>query len=148
MALDDTGTVLELVGMGIVPYSTRGATQTLEPIDQDGAGIYRDVNGVLRNAGGTSFQKYKSSITCTDQRPFAIDGVWKGKLVTVKCIQELSYPEASDAVPQRTPVDGSSYTEAGWVHYRPELDMMVLGFQIQTDEYGAEVSWSMQLEEV
>lgn len=148
MALDDTGTVLELSGMGVVPYSTRGAVQTIEPIEQAGAGQYRDVNGIMRNVGGTAFQKYRSTISCTDQRPFAIDGFWQGKVVTVSCIQEFSYPEGSDAAPQRTPVSGSEYTEAGWIHYRPQLTMMVTGFSAQTDEYGADVSWSMTLEEV
>lgn len=140
-------TVLELNGMGVVPYSTRAAVQTLEPIEQAGAGIYRDVNGVLRQAGGTSFRKYKSTISCTDMRPFAIDGVWPGKLVTVGCIQTLAYLTAGGS-PQRTPVTGSSFTEGLWTFYRPQLAMMVISFSIQEDEYGAEVGWSMSLEEI
>lgn len=141
-------TLLTLTGMGVVPYSSRAATQTLEPIQQAGAGIYRDVNGVSRQAGGTSFQKYRSTISCTDQRPFAADGVWPGKQVTVGCIVKLAYQAASDAVPQRTPVSGSEIEENGWVFYRPELSMRVTAFSIQEDEYGAEVGWRMDLEEV
>ncbi|MEN6306088.1 MAG: hypothetical protein ABFD96_25405 [Armatimonadia bacterium] len=142
-----TWTVLELTGMGVVPYSTRQATQSLEPIRQAGASVYRDVNGVLRNAGGTRFQKYRSVISCTDQRPFAVDGVWPGKLVTVGCIATLSYLTSGGA-PQRTPVPGSSLTEGSWTFYRPQLSMMVLRFSLQENEYGAEVGWSMELEEV
>jgi hypothetical protein len=143
-----TDTVLELTGIGVVPYSTRAATQTLEPIAQAAANIYRDVNGNLHNAGGTQFQKYKSTISCTDQRPFAVDGVWPGKLVTVSCIATLAYESGSDAEPQRQASTGGDFTEGGWTFYYPVLSMMVVGFSVQTDEYGADVSWRMDLEEV
>lgn len=143
-----TDTVLELSGIGIVPYSTRGATQTLEPINSASAGIYRDVNGTLRNVGGSSFQKYRSTIQCQDQRPAALDGVWPGKLVTVTCIQELAFEDVTGSAPQRDTVTGSERAEGGWVFYRPVLAMMVTGFSVQTDEYGGEVSWRMDLEEV
>lgn len=142
-----TDTVLELTGIGIADYSTRGATQTLEPINSAGAGLYRDVNGVLRSVGSTSFQKYKSSIQCQDQRPAILDGVWPGKAVTVKCLQELSYVTSGGA-PARSVVSGSSRTEGSLTYYRPELSMMVVNFSVQTDEYGADVSWRMDLEEV
>lgn len=140
-----TDTVLVLDGIGIAPYSTRAARQSLEPINQAGAGIYRDVNGGLHSTGGTSFLKYRSTISCTDQRPIAIDGVWPGKLVTVSCIQTLAY-SASD--PARTAVEGSEFVEGGFTFYRPKLDMMVVGFSVESDEWGAEVSWRMDLEEV
>lgn len=141
-----TDTVLVLSGMGVVPYSTRAATQTLEPISQASANVYRDVNGVLRSLDGTSFQKYRSTITCTDQRPFAVDGVWPGKVVTVSCIQTLAYP--AEGTPQRPTSTGGEFTEGDWVFYYPVLDMMVVGFSVQTDEWGATVSWRMDLEEV
>lgn len=141
-------TVLELTGVGVVPYSTRAATQTLEPIQQAFANVYRDVNGTLRNAGGEQFQKYKSTISCTDQRPVALDGVWIGKVVTVSCVAHLSYPTSSGSMLQRSVVSGSSFEEGDWTFYRPQLTMMVTAFSTQTDEYGAEVSWTMSLEEV
>lgn len=143
-----TDTVLELSGIGIAPYSTRGATQTLEPIQAAGAGIYRDVNGTLRSVGGTAFQKYRSTIQCADQSPPALGGVWQGKAVTVTCIAELSFPDVTGAAPQRDMVTGSERVEGGFVFYRPILSMMVTGFSMQTDEYGADVSWRMDLEEI
>lgn len=142
-----TDTVLELTGIGIAPYSTRGASQTLEPLGNASAGLYRDVNGVLRSVGSTSFQKYKSTIQCQDQRPAILDGVWPGKTVTVKCICELSYV-TSGGSPARTVVSGSSRTEGSLTYYRPELSMMVTAFSIQVDEWSGEVSWRMDLEEV
>lgn len=143
-----TDTVLELIGIGIAPYSTRGASQTLEPIGSASAGIYRDVNGVLRSVGGISFQKYKSTINCQDQAPAALDGVWPGKLITVTCIQELCYPDVTGAVPQRDLVTGSERTDGDFVYYRPILSMMVTGFSMQIDEWQGDMSWRMDLEEV
>lgn len=142
-----TWTVLVLTGMGVVPYSTRKAQQTLEPIGQASANFMRDVNGNAHVIGGSQFQKYKSTISCTDQRPFANDGVWPGHAVTVGCIAELSYL-TSGGSPERTPVSGSSYTEGDWTFYRPQLAMIVRNYRLNYDEYGAEVGWSMELEEV
>jgi hypothetical protein len=141
-------TVLGLTGMGVVPYSTRNATQSLAPIDQAAANVYRDVNGVLRSTAGGQFFKYRSEIKCTDQRPFSVDGVWPGRVITVSCIATLAYEDSSAAQPQRTPVVGSEVSEGGWIIYRPILEMMVLDFAVEEDEYGAAVSWSMRLEEV
>ena len=141
-------TVLRITGLGIVPYSTRAATQSLEPIGQAGANIYRDVNGVLRTVGGTtSFQKYRSSISCKDMRPVAINGVWPGKLVTVQCIATLAYLTDTE-VPARAVVPGSSCTEGDWTFYRPELSMMILSWSLEEAEYEGAISWSMELEEV
>ncbi len=147
MTIDATTlTVLVLEGMGIPQYSTRGASQKLTPIAQASANIYRDVNGDLQAAGGTQFRKYASQISCTDQRPLSSNGVWPGQLVTVSCIQELSYPTATGS-PERDVVAGSSYVEGAFTFYRPQLDMMVLGYELTTDEYGAIVGWTLDLEE-
>lgn len=140
-------TVLELSGIGIADYSARAASQTLEPIGSASANIKRDVNGGLHNLGSGSFQKYKSTIQCQDMRPFIIDGVWPGKLVTVKCVAELSYVTAGGS-PSRAVVSGSSRTEGSLTYYRPALDMMVVAFSIQVDEWSGDVSWRMDLEEV
>lgn len=140
-------TVLELTGIGVADYSARGASQTLEPIGSASANIKRDVNGGLHNLGGGSFQKYKSTIQCQDMRPFIIDGIWPGKLVTVKCIAEMSYVTAGGS-PSRAVVSGSSRTEGPLTYYRPELAMMVISFNTQVDEATGDVSWRMDLEEV
>lgn len=138
-------TQLELVGIGVSPYATRGASQTLNPIAQATA-QRRTVNGALVNLGFEGFKKYTSNISCTDMRAPICDGVWPGRLVTVKCIAELSYPVGG--VAERTVVAGSSHTEQGITFYRPELAMMVVSFTMQRDEYGGSVGWSMALEEV
>lgn len=137
-------TLLSLSGIGVPPYSGRGLTQTLEPIDQ-AANLQRTINGFLLDLSTAQFRKYKSTISGADQRPPSCDGVWPGQEVVVDCIAELAYPYAETA--QRDEVSGSSYEEAGFVFYRPQLTMIVTGFQSSQDEWGATVSWSMTLEE-
>ena len=138
--------MLTLSGIGVPPYSARGASQTLEPI-QASQQLRRTINGELIDISRAEFRKYRSTISCVDQQPPAIDGVWPGRVLTVGCISELSYLTAGGA-PARPLVSGSSRTEGDYTFYRPSLTMRVVAFSQDTDEYGATVSWSLQLEEV
>lgn len=138
-------TLLILTGIGVPLYSARGLTQTLEPIAA-AANLRRTVNGDLRDISFEPFRKYHSKISCTDQRAPAIDGIWPGMTVTVHCVQELCYPVGG--TPGRPMVSGSDRTESGFVFYRPVLEMLVVAMTDQTDEYAADVQWSMDLEEV
>ena len=138
--------MLTLSGIGVPPYSARGASQTLEPI-QASQQLRRTINGELIDISRAEFRKYRSTISCVDQQPPAIDGVWPGRVLTVGCISELSYLTAGGA-PARPLVSGSSRTEGDYTFYRPSLTMRVVAFSQDTDEYGAVVSWSLQLEEV
>jgi len=137
-------TILRLWGIGVPPYSARGIVQTLEPIDA-ASNIARTINGKLLDMSHDQFKKFKSTLTATDQRPPAVDGVWPGQLVTVDCIQMLAHMEYTS--PSREYVPGSEITEAGWNYYRPRLHMMVMNFTLNTDEYPADVGWTMELEE-
>ena len=139
-------TLLELSGIGIPDYSTRGATQTLEPIDQSAA-MRRTVNGALKDISFSGFQKYKSTISCTDQRVPALDGVWPGKTLTVTCVQELCYKTAGGA-PSRPVASGSSRVEGDYTFYRPVLTMLVTGYQTTLDEWQATTGFTLSLEEV
>lgn len=140
-------TVLSLVGMGVPPYSARGLSQTLEPIDQ-ALHVERTINGELIDLGYEPMYKYKSTITGSDQRPPAVDGVWPGKLVQVECIATLCHPEYAEFGRPPVNYDDAVINEAGFVVYRPILEMMVLGFSIDEDEWGATVGWKLELEEV
>ena len=138
--------VLTLSGIGVPPYSARGASQTLEPIGSSQQ-LRRTINGELIDISRAEFRKYRSTISCVDQQPPAVDGVWPGQVLMVGCISELSY-KTSGGVPARNVVAGSSRTEGDYTFYRPSLTMRVVAFSQDTDEYGAAVSWSLQLEEV
>lgn len=139
-------TDLTITTMGVVPYSARGLKQTLAPLDQASQNK-RTINGDLKDLSFDGFRKYKSTITGADQEPPAIDGIWPGLQVTVNCIYELSY-KTSGGSPQRTVVAGSSHTSDVFTFYRPQLVMRIMSFSCERDEYGAAVSWSMDLEEV
>ena len=133
---------LVIAGVGLPPASIRGVTQTLEPIAA-AAQLMRPVNGTLVDVSAAAFRKYASTIRCSDQEPPALDGVWPGALVTVDCVVELVHPVG--AAPAR-PV-ASSRTEGAFVFYRPRLTMRVLAFELDRDEWGAAVAWTMTLEE-
>lgn len=143
----DEVTLLRLSPLGVPPYSARGITQTLEPIAASSS-MRRTVNGELIDLSVEELRKYKSTIQCTDQRHPALSGVWPGMTLTVSCVAELGYEETTDAAPERTVVDDSSYTEEGFTYYRPMLSMKVVGYQVNHDEWGVVVGWTMELEEV
>lgn len=139
---------LVLTGMGVPPYSIRGATQSFEPISE-AAQFRRTVNGTLVDLGETTFQKYASTISADDIDPPAVEGKWPGTILTVSCLFELSYQGSLPlAGNDRPAVVGSAREEAGFVFYRPILTMMVIGFTVEHDQWGKVTSWQMDLEEV
>jgi len=140
----DQDTLLVLSGMGVPRYSARGISQTLEPIAQ-AAHLERSINGQLIDFGYEPFRKYRTTITGNDQRPPAVDGVWPGKVITVECVVELAVAQSMPF--ERTPVEGSVYTEEGYTFYRPTLVMMVMAFSFDTDEWGSRVGWNLVAEE-
>jgi hypothetical protein len=148
MPLPAEGTLLVLSGMGIPLYSARGLSQSLRPIGAT-AHAERTVNGTLVDLSAAQFRKFASTISCSDQRAPAIDDIWPGMIVTVDCVATLAYPSASSGAGGiRDAVEGSEITEGNFTHYRPRLEMMVMDYAEQVDEWGAVVAWSLELEEV
>lgn len=138
--------VLVITGINCPTYAIRGATQTLTPIGAS-VNMRRTVNGTLVNLADTQFEKYASTITCTDQAAPSLDGIWPGETVTVQCIARLSYATSGGSA-TRTVVSGSTEVDGATTFYRPQLTMMVTGYEVLEDEYGAEVGWTLTLEEV
>jgi len=139
-------TVLDIAPFGVPPYSIRGASEDLEPIDAASA-YRRTINGTLVDLAHDQFQKFKVTITCSDQQAPALDNVWPGQEVTVNCITELCYLTGVGSA-SRYAVSGSLREEGDFTFYRPVLDMMVLSYTQSRDEYGNTVSWSIELEEI
>lgn len=137
---------LVISGLNLPPHSIRGATQTLEPIEQ-ASQTARTINGTLIDISNSAFRKYRSEISCTDQVPPAFNNIYPGTQLTVSCIAELCYLTSGGSA-SKSVVSGSSRTDGSYTFYRPQLTMMLLSFNYETDEYGASVNWSMQLEEV
>jgi hypothetical protein len=140
-----TETLLTITGL-VTPYSARGLDQVLEPIPQASA-MRRTVNGALVDLSVPQMRKYRSTITCNDMNAPAIDDVWPGQQVTVDCVAELAYVTSGGSA-DRTVVPGSSRTSGDFTFYRPRLTMRVRSFQTTTDEWGAAVGWTLELEEV
>lgn len=142
--LPNAYTLLTITGMGVAPYSARGVKQSLEPLGQ-ASQLRRTINGDLIDLSLAQFRKYKSTITGGDQASPAIAGIWPGQLVTIECVCELGVMEGAM---DRPSVTGSERTEDGVTYFRPVLDMVVTGLSIETDEWGSQVSWTLNLEEV
>ena len=141
-----TTSVLVLRETGVPPYSVRNARQTLAPIAASQQ-VRRTVNGDAIDLSASQFRKYRSTVTCTDQQPPAFGGLYPGQQIEVDCISELAY-ETSTGGADRTVVPGSSREEGEFTFYRPRLTMLVMSFEMSTDEYPADVSWTLELEEV
>ncbi len=138
-----TESVLVLTGMGVPEYSARGLSQVLTPV-RGAADLRRIVNGTLINLSVPEFEKYLSVIRGSDQEPPAVEAVWPGLELTVDCIVELAYITTT-AAPERTVV--ASREANGFTFYRPRLTMLVLDFQLERDEWGDVVAWTLELEE-
>ena len=139
-------TVLRLHGMGIPSYSSRGLSQTLTPIAESQQ-LRRTINGDLDDRSVAQFRKFDSTITGTDQQPPALNGVWPGTQIIVDCIVEIAY-ETSTGQPDRQEVAGSIRYEGDYTYYRPQLTMRIVTFEVNKDEYGAQVGWTLELSEV
>ncbi|RWF44302.1 MAG: hypothetical protein EOS65_02690 [Mesorhizobium sp.] len=144
-------TLLRLDPIGIPPYSARNINQTLDPIDS-AAQLARTVNGeMIDMSDGTTFRKYKSTISCTDQQMPALSGIWPGMTLTVDCVAELCYLTATGS-PERdladTTADPATRTEGNFTFYRPKLTMMVVAFSTNITEWDCDLAWRLDLEEV
>lgn len=141
-------TVLTISSFGTMLYQARGLTQTLEPI-QSSSQLERTINGTLHDLSAPQFRKYQSKITVGDEVEHPpIDNIWPGMLVTVECAVQLVYPVGRSGSPARTEVSGSSYTQNGFVFYRPVLQMRIRSFEEHLDEWQRKVGWTMDLEEL
>lgn len=148
-------TLLALNAIGIPPYSARGLSQTLTPIEQ-ATSMRRTVNGTLVDLSVSQMRKFASSITGADMDPPAFDGVWPGLQLQVDCLPELCFETTTeseegtetDEAFARPAVPGSIRHADGFTFYRPRLTMMVTGFNVNRNEWGAVTDWTLNLEEV
>ncbi len=139
-------TDLLIFGMGIAPYSARGLTQTIAPIEAARV-LRRSINGSLYDLSFDQFRKYMSKITCEDQATPAIDGIWPGAEVTVYCVAELSRLTDTEG-PARPVVPGSERIDGAFTFYRPILQMRVVNVETGLAEWDADYNWTIELEEI
>jgi hypothetical protein len=155
MITASTPTVLDIrfdlaaAAPGVNPYSARALKGTLSLVDaaKGNDKLARSVNGTLIDISAPQMRKYRLEVSGDDQAPPALDGLWVGMVVHVACHVEMAYLTATGFA-GRTPVAGSSRTEGNFTYYRPQFIMMVVEHQIERDEWGADVPWSLALEEI
>lgn len=146
-------TLLRFVETGIPDFGSRGIQETLELISS-AYNARRTVNGTLRNLARPAFSKYSLGYQCEDHDVISEALMRPGTIITVHCITELAVPGTlPDPVSAwtgnaRPMVPGSLREANGMIYYRPIIVAAVTGFQIQRDEWGATVSWTLSLEEV
>lgn len=136
-------TDLTISGLGIAPYSARGLRQTLKPIAA-ASQVKRMASGELRSFGYAAFQKFESDIYGSDQQPPALDAVWPGRYVTVDCIATLAIPIGGS--PPRSYIE--AWEDGDFLIYRPRLNMAIVAFDMERDEWQAGVTWTLRLLEV
>jgi len=138
-------TVLIISPIGVPPYSARGIVEELSLIS-GAVNLRRTINGELLNFSASQFNKYKLSWSCDDMDSPALNVV-PGEVVTVSCITELSYLTVGGS-PARPVVSGSSRVSGDFTFYRPVLTIRLGEFQVMTDEWGKDVSWRRDGEEI
>lgn len=131
------------------PYSARQLRGTLRPTDaaQGYDKLRRTVNGGLVDISAHQMRKYRLEAHGNDDAPPALDGLWVGMLVTVNSHVELAYLTAGGS-PARPAVSGSARVDGNFTYYCPQFQMMVAELQIERQEWAAQVSWTLTLEEV
>lgn len=145
---DNAFTLLTLSGIGVPPYSARGVKQSYTMIGA-AAQLARTINGTAIDLSEEQFRKYATTIQCDDQDSPALDGIFPGQVLTVEWVAELCYPSSTGGgSAARTAVSGSEREADGFTFYRPTMSMRVVSYQVNKDEYGATVGWTMDLEEV
>lgn len=151
--------------------SARGCKQTLAPLKA--LNTCRTIDGRLLSMDPV-LDKYVSTIVCSDRVPPALEGLSLGTRLRVECLQHivtplikgggkitLSRPAVPESVlffcdTEELPVslskeneaDLCAYTQEGHLIYRPILDMMVMEYAVETEEWNASTSWKMVLHEV
>lgn len=119
-------TLLRIDSIDFVDWAVRGISVTLEPIPQS-ANLARDCRGTLVDISVAQFQKYKFTISCTDQDAPVLTDVWPGKIINVDLIPNMGVVNSTDGV--------------------LSLNAMVTNWQVTGDEYGASVAWQLDGEQ-
>ena len=166
-------TLLTISGVGLPPMSARGCKQELIPLPN---GEFRKtVNGALVFVKTSEYQRYQTTIKCSDMNCPAVGNIWIGSKVEIGCIQSIwQNADSSEKIIylSRTPVKGSvivinsnnkliRHTVEGsavhileeisgqiFISFRPILEMLITDFRVETNEWELKTSWILCAEEV
>jgi len=163
--------ILRISGISFPPFSLRYCQQTLELVHT--GSLRRTIQGRMVNVG-VSYQKFKTRIEGADKNPPPIDTLKFGDVVTVSCIQRiwqtvqpgtiftpirpyvlgtlLAIDADNNPVPIVEQEEGGSFaTEAEEIlslSFCPILEMRLMHFSTQAEEWGRGSVWHLDFEEV
>ena len=166
---------LILERIGFPPFSARHCHQTLTPLLT--GDFRRTVNGQLVYTGHEGHHKYQSTIQCQDQTVPSFEGLWRGSIMGVGCIQRLSQEvkQNQEISLERDPVLNSIYVinqdqeefeiqsvigrrvilkepfdegQKRYIFYCPYLQMRLINYRLLTNEWGTTNGWHLEFEEV
>lgn len=140
-------TLLTISGLGGFQYQARGLSQTLTHI-KEASDMMRTINATLRDVSNPIFRKYSTKITCTDINAPPLDGLWPGMEIEVECAASLSFLTGTAGSPGRPVASGSLWTLGNYTFYRPVMNMLVINFEEDFDEWKSDVKWMLEAEEV
>lgn len=139
-------TLMQVAPFGMSPFSVRGINQSLDLISA-ALNFRRTVNGKLIKISPPQFTKYKTSVTCTDMDSPAITGRALGAVVVFDSVVELSYVTLGGLGPERAVVLGSERIQGDLTFYRPQMTMIIISVSVNKNEWGASVSYQIDMEE-
>lgn len=126
-----TETDITITGVGFADYSARGITCSLEPIEASGQ-LRRTINGTMLDLSNPAFQKYKMTLSATDQEFPKLGHVWFGKEVYVTSVITLQTG------------GGTATTGATAIGFTG----MITNWTVERDEWAYDASWSIEIEQI
>lgn len=112
-------------------YAARGLAMSLAQIDA-AKRMRRTINGELKDVSRAQFQKYQASIQCSDHDSPPLTDAPAGTIVNVVCLPDM----------------GTTGDDTSGDPVRLELEMMIVDWQVERDEWNAQTGWSLVLVEV
>ena len=163
---------LKIESEGMEPFLAPPCTQELTLLPH--GTFLRTLTGQMVFTGKKGGDKYRSLIKGQGREPPAFDGLWRGKKVTVNCIQYMaqtlprgikSLRLMRPCVPRslmvfdtlRRPlrhelIEGTQVEllqgEGGVIQYQPRLEMLITDLHIEAKEKLGLINWKIILEEI
>jgi hypothetical protein len=163
---------LKIVNKDTTLFSVPHCTQELTHIPQ--GTFMRTLAGSMVFTGGASDYKYRTLIKGQGQEPPAFEGMYRGRQVTVHCIQYLAQRVSrgvNEVTLARPCVQGSvavldtlrrplphtliddrhvrlTHPEGGLIQYQPRLEMLIMDLHLEAHEKQGVMHWKIVLEEV
>ena len=136
--------LLTISAVGVPPYSVRGLVSGIKPLGQSKQ-VRRTVNGAALDTSDSVMRQWAFTFQCKDQQAPGFWESWPGAVFTVALPMELAYLTATGAA---TRAVAATRTEGDYTFYRPSVSAIVTDWSGEFDEWNADYSWTLDMEEV